>query len=116
MTKVHHLARGQWEHRNEVKHSPDNPRYKRMVAKLDFEISRLFSQGCKDLPKPDQRQFRVPLLALRQKTVKHKQAWLANVQAAAQRQERRRLNDDELNTETAVQMTLFKWMKTGRLS
>lgn len=64
LLSLHTLARGQWLHRNDVKHEVLLPRQHRMIQLLDDAIRHEFLRGPLDLPPGGHLRFNANLLIL----------------------------------------------------
>jgi hypothetical protein len=112
--QLHNLTDTMWAHRNDVKHKTLQPRQKRMCNILDREITREYLTGPAGLPRGDaNRLFNLNIISLLQHNTHYKQAWLYQTAQARQRHQRRREQDNELNTISLTQSKLFKWAQTG---
>jgi hypothetical protein len=111
---LHHLAWGMWEHRNNIKHRDVRPRDQLANRHLNQQIVSQWTQGPDCLPTGDHHHFNIPLAPLLRRGQKNRQAWLANVLAARQRQARIDEHDDELNNLSVRESNLLQWMKTKR--
>jgi hypothetical protein len=116
LLKLNNLGYNQWDHRNEVKHNTVQPRHKLMEAKLDWEITQLLLQGRGSLPAHHRHHFRHSLTTLLAKPLDYRQAWLQNVLAAKDCQEKIRTRNMEATLKTGRQHLITNWTRTGRAS
>ena len=115
LKRIHQLAWGQWDHRNDVLHNPTSNRNRSLPHQLETEITDEMIRGVEDLPAKDHPHFGWPLCALLNRSNKFKQAWLTNVNAARNRQARRRSDSADARAETGTRSAVLHWARTGVL-
>ena len=114
LSKVFHLARSQWEHRNDVKHRSKRPRHHAMLRQLNDSITDELLTGAMALPLADRFHFDHNLMNLLRMSTQYKKDWLLNVRAARERYARRLAQDAVVQAESMATSKLLKWMATGR--
>ena len=115
LKRLHKLAWGQWEHRNQTLYDPDQKWQKKMRQQLDDAIAAEMLRGPLDLPPGDCSHFSTPLLLLLAKPWAYKKAWLANVSAARNRQARRRSQAADAIADSRARSALLHFNATGHL-
>jgi hypothetical protein len=113
---LHLLAWTQWDHRNQVLHHPDLKIQRIARGLLHRHIAAEYSRGRDDLPPRDHSHFNLPLIALLDKSLTYKKAWIVNVTSARHQQARRRAEAVDIRATTRERSAVEKWCLTGRLS
>ena len=114
MLRLLRLGRGQWLHRNDIKHVVKRPRHLEMSRCLQREIMRLYLQGSTTVTPRDQHFFKWNMCFLLTRSLRYKKAWLVNVTTARDFRARFFHPDPEHSLITPSQATLLEWIKTGR--
>jgi hypothetical protein len=96
LTRIVPLGRGQWLHRNDIKHKQTKPRHKRALDLLRKAIIWLYSKHTQDLLPGDHNKVNVNLCKLLQRSVSYQQSWYINVVTARNRCLRVRHQNPEL--------------------
>ena len=64
----------QWQHRNDYKHHTGKPRHKRMVDRLNNEITLEYAKGTATLLPGDKRKLNINLVHLLERSLPYKQS------------------------------------------
>ena len=114
IVQLHHLAWGQWNHRNNAKYRVHKPREKLAMSILDRQITKELIAGVQDLPPGDRHHFRHNLMSLLRRNAPYKRAWFTNVTMARERQTRVNALNNEGVARSRETSLLLKYLKTGR--
>jgi hypothetical protein len=114
LQQLHKTWRDMWRHRNDIKHRTERPRQKAQEHVLNLAIAEELLRGPENLPALYHPRFQHPGIDLLARSLTYKQAWLANITTARQRQARIEAANNDLQTISQERSALLKWMSTGR--
>jgi hypothetical protein len=116
LKKLVALGRGQWFHRNQMKHVTLRPRHKRAEALLNQEIMELYNHGPVAVSIGDRGLFQENLVRMLDRSLPYRKAWFVNVTTAITRQQRIVRHDPTYSSLTPTQTTVIQWIQEGRSS
>ena len=115
IVKLIDVAWDMWEHRNHVRHAPDNPRLRKAVGALDQALLQELRRGRGVLPEALWPNLDTAEDTLLSRTINYKKAWLRTIEAgrryALARQDG--MDPEEVGYEPERE-ALRKWILTGR--
>ena len=114
LKRMHALAWGQWQQRNNVMYEPDQKKQQEAASLLKSELTKEFSRGPMDLPRRDHNHFATNLATLLSKPILSQQAWLVQVTSARHRQARRRGEAVDIVADDPDRLKILAWCKDKR--
>ena len=111
LVQLHHLARKQWDHRNQINQQANNPAQAQLIRTLDDDITELLHHQLHELFPGDKTRLNRNLFELLNKPLRHKRSWLANARTARQRFLRHQSNKADLEAHSKRTSKLFQYLK-----
>ena len=114
LTKLIHVGRKQWLHRNDYKHKVDKADLKKFTRTLDKAIIQEYADGPTHLLPGDEGKMNINMLTLLDKPLHVKRAWWNNIHQARLRYLRVKQEQEAERLRSRENSLLVKWLK-GRL-
>ena len=114
LKRLHELAHGQWQHRNDTLYHPQKKQQQAARAMMEQEIINEYARGYADLHPRDHGYFHDPLMLLLDKSTDYLQCWIINITSARNRQARRRGEPHDISSMNPNRDKVLKWCKTRR--
>ena len=110
ISAIHQVVRDQWDHRNSVEHDPHSLSHQQIAQELDQAIEEELQTGRGNLTHQQWDQFTSSSNSLLTKSLRYRQNWLLNIEAA-----RQQTMDPTLQGYAPERKALRKWISTGRI-